>query len=59
MNRRLDVIKTITYQPPLLKKTEEIYFEDEHSPHSECILKLYSYMLHKDYVFFNTVKYYF
>ncbi|XP_042903509.1 protein C1orf43 homolog [Parasteatoda tepidariorum] len=29
INRRLDVVKTISYQPKLLKKSDEIYFQDE------------------------------
>lgn len=42
INRRLDIIKSITYQPPLLKKSDDIFFEDEHSPHSEyCLINIF------------------
>ncbi|KAF8794223.1 Protein C1orf43 like protein [Argiope bruennichi] len=39
INRRLDVVKTIAYQPTLLKKSDEIYFTEEaNSIHKPCHL---------------------
>lgn len=39
LNRRLDVIKSIAYQPTLLKKSDEIYFTEEaNSIHKPCHL---------------------
>ncbi|CAL1265346.1 unnamed protein product [Larinioides sclopetarius] len=39
INRRLDVVRTIAYQPTLLRKSDEIYFTEEaNSIHKPCHL---------------------
>ncbi|KAG8181358.1 hypothetical protein JTE90_008834 [Oedothorax gibbosus] len=38
INRRLDIVKNIAYQPPLIKKSDEIYFSDENSNERPCHL---------------------